>query len=94
MCIRDRARQKLLSLSGLQAWAYDAIKIGAFRNSRGDGFESVSYTHLRAHETVLDIVCRLLLEKKNQIMITCTSHALFIHIYVITLHILCTLTHR
>ena len=26
----------------------------------------VSYTHLRAHETVLDIVCRLLLEKKNK----------------------------
>src|SRR5664280_2448261 len=24
--------------------------------------ESVSYTHLRAHETVLDLVCRLLLE--------------------------------
>ena len=24
---------------------------------------AVSYTHLRAHETVLDIVCRLLLEK-------------------------------
>src|SRR5665811_326448 len=24
---------------------------------------SVSYTHLRAHETVLDLVCRLLLEK-------------------------------
>ena len=23
------------------------------------------YTHLRAHETVLDLVCRLLLEKKN-----------------------------
>ena len=28
----------------------------------------VSYTHLRAHETVLDIVCRLLLEKKKQQM--------------------------
>ena len=28
-------------------------------------FESVSYTHLRAHETVLDLVCRLLLEKKK-----------------------------
>ncbi|WDT36846.1 hypothetical protein PVA38_11630 [Streptococcus pneumoniae D39] len=27
---------------------------------------AVSYTHLRAHETVLDLVCRLLLEKKNQ----------------------------
>src|SRR5664280_3864880 len=24
---------------------------------------AVSYTHLRAHETVLDLVCRLLLEK-------------------------------
>ena len=27
--------------------------------------EAVSYTHLRAHETVLDLVCRLLLEKKK-----------------------------
>src|SRR5664280_3057512 len=26
----------------------------------------VSYTHLRAHETVLDLVCRLLLEKKKK----------------------------
>ena len=30
-----------------------------------DGKEPVSYTHLRAHETVLDLVCRLLLEKKK-----------------------------
>ena len=29
----------------------------------------VSYTHLRAHETVLDLVCRLLLEKKKRKMI-------------------------
>ena len=28
--------------------------------------DAVSYTHLRAHETVLDLVCRLLLEKKQQ----------------------------
>ena len=28
--------------------------------------EPVSYTHLRAHETVLDLVCRLLLEKKQR----------------------------
>ena len=28
---------------------------------------SVSYTHLRAHETVLDLVCRLLLEKNESI---------------------------
>ena len=35
---------------------------------RGDARQigvPVSYTHLRAHETVLDLVCRLLLEKKK-----------------------------
>ena len=32
--------------------------------------DAVSYTHLRAHETVLDLVCRLLLEKKNYKLIT------------------------
>ena len=31
----------------------------------GLGVLPVSYTHLRAHETVLDLVCRLLLEKKT-----------------------------
>jgi len=30
------------------------------------GIGAVSYTHLRAHETVLDLVCRLLLEKKKK----------------------------
>src|SRR5664280_2683890 len=30
-----------------------------------ESIASVSYTHLRAHETVLDLVCRLLLEKKK-----------------------------
>ena len=31
-----------------------------------DGWmDAVSYTHLRAHETEADLVCRLLLEKKN-----------------------------
>ena len=29
------------------------------------GLEAVSYTHLRAHETVLERVCRLLLDKKK-----------------------------
>ena len=29
-------------------------------------YTPVSYTHLRAHETVLDLVCRLLLEKKKR----------------------------
>ena len=34
-------------------------------DSRAIGLYPVSYTHLRAHETVLDLVCRLLLEKKK-----------------------------
>ena len=29
---------------------------------------AVSYTHLRAHETVLDLVCRLLLEKQKKLI--------------------------
>ena len=39
------------------------------------GDEPVSYTHLRAHETVLDLVCRLLLEKKNTTHTTGTISA-------------------
>ena len=31
------------------------------------GVISVSYTHLRAHETTLHLVCRLLLEKKKRL---------------------------
>ena len=44
----------------------DSLKQNVF----GEGFEfragqrAVSYTHLRAHETEADLVCRLLLEKK------------------------------
>ena len=34
----------------------------------------VSYTHLRAHETVLDLVCRLLLEKKKKCKSYNASH--------------------
>ena len=34
-------------------------------NYSSDWYVSVSYTHLRAHETRHDLVCRLLLEKKN-----------------------------
>ena len=45
-------------------------------------YTPVSYTHLRAHETVLDLVCRLLLEKKQEhfivdnihVCLSCNSH--------------------
>src|SRR5450756_261109 len=42
---------------GETSFRYDKIRQGAPK--------SVSYTHLRAHETRHDIVCRLLLEKKK-----------------------------
>src|SRR5665811_1747589 len=50
---------------------YGASYFGEGRDSSGDrgghsGYAPVSYTHLRAHETVLDLVCRLLLEKKKK----------------------------
>ena len=37
---------------------------GAIREQLAD-LDSVSYTHLRAHETLANLVCRLLLEKKK-----------------------------
>src|SRR5450759_5735201 len=36
------------------------------RAGSADSSRSVSYTHLRAHETRHDLVCRLLLEKKKK----------------------------
>ena len=41
--------------------------------------EPVSYTHLRAHETVLDLVCRLLLDKKQQILLPHLTSTISIH---------------
>ena len=35
------------------------------RDAEFAGYGAVSYTHLRAHETVLELVCRLLLDKKT-----------------------------
>mgnify|MGYP003380223593 CR=1 FL=1 len=66
MCIRDSFRP-------VPEYAVytNIIKKSRFFSNTGVYFVlltkiiSVSYTHLRAHETVLDIVCRLLLEKKN-----------------------------
>jgi len=46
---------------------YDSIKKQIKVDIRGEqSIVAVSYTHLRAHETVLDLVCRLLLEKKKK----------------------------
>ena len=42
------------------------IHLGATSCYVGDNTDAVSYTHLRAHETGRNLVCRLLLEKKNR----------------------------
>ena len=42
------------------------VRIGIGARDIENGVVAVSYTHLRAHETVLDLVCRLLLEKKKK----------------------------
>ena len=47
-------------------------KGNGYRTKEG-GVWPVSYTHLRAHETVLDLVCRLLLEKKKKNIIQNTT---------------------
>ena len=36
-----------------------------YRTEISEKYSTVSYTHLRAHETVLDLVCRLLLAQKK-----------------------------
>ena len=74
MCIRDRVKTETVNQTSLP------IQIDAFLNQfelEQEGvfpfitnglfgyITSVSYTHLRAHETVLDLVCRLLLENKK-----------------------------
>src|SRR5660397_271984 len=43
-------------------WTFSAI--GNFKQP--EDVRSVSYTHLRAHETKANLVCRLLLEKKKK----------------------------
>ena len=42
------------------------INIATYANNKAGNLKSVSYTHLRAHETKANLVCRLLLEKKKK----------------------------
>ena len=65
MCIRDRV--DLVHDEHLELLRLCVIKQAHQTGPAVDrgGTATVSYTHLRAHETVLDLVCRLLLEKKK-----------------------------
>ena len=65
MCIRDRRRVGDRRSEGIDDFTVtqggDDVHFARAAECRSP----VSYTHLRAHETVLDLVCRLLLEKNN-----------------------------
>ena len=65
MCIRDRV-EKIGEFTRGATVVDIHDRWGAEPNVHvATGLNAVSYTHLRAHETVLDLVCRLLLEKKK-----------------------------
>ena len=65
MCIRDRA-VGMRTLAADKAIALGTVnKGGVGAQIKAAGLGPVSYTHLRAHETVLDLVCRLLLVHKK-----------------------------
>ena len=66
MCIRDSSETIRMYLTFGVDDAIEDIVEWFFQRIHGRAMGPVSYTHLRAHETVLDLVCRLLLEKKNQ----------------------------
>src|SRR5664280_2007000 len=57
----ENAKRLLASADGIKM---EAFPVEMFREALFKVIP-VSYTHLRAHETVLDLVCRLLLEKKK-----------------------------
>ena len=67
MCIRDSLEDQFLDVVGLvRIVRHQGVQRMIEAVGRIVG-RPVSYTHLRAHETVLDLVCRLLLEKKKRI---------------------------
>ena len=67
MCIRDSVASTVRFLA--RGWV-GSLYLAPEHHLTYPGFDwvaPVSYTHLRAHETVLDLVCRLLLEKKKKL---------------------------
>ena len=65
MCIRDRLYSRVFIINVSNPAAPTLTGVYSAGGWAADVAVSVSYTHLRAHETVLDLVCRLLLEKKK-----------------------------
>ena len=66
MCIRDRVVVEEFPAEFFDGAFAGGDAAGVDVDQVGPALGPVSYTHLRAHETVLDLVCRLLLEKKKK----------------------------
>ena len=66
MCIRDSVGAVWQENVDGRGWYQRRNLTDSEFHDAWTAYKAVSYTHLRAHETVLDIVCRLLLEKKNR----------------------------
>ena len=66
MCIRDRYSSGAETKLGEDLARMDKITKEVSPRYPAEELKAVSYTHLRAHETPEQLVCRLLLEKKNQ----------------------------
>ena len=66
MCIRDRLKINLSETEATVAALRTRVAEYQSRYDRLKSSVTVSYTHLRAHETVLELVCRLLLEIKKK----------------------------
>ena len=65
MCIRDSGGlDGLLYITDI-SWGRISHPTEVLKLDQKINVVAVSYTHLRAHETVLDLVCRLLIEKKH-----------------------------
>ena len=61
-----KAKDKVVQKMTRDGLVDENLADGTTKKARpGDPIHAVSYTHLRAHETGRNLVCRLLLEKKK-----------------------------
>ena len=65
-----REQTKVINIGDRKIGGGNPILIQSMTNTPTE--DAVSFSHLRAHETVLDTVCRLLVEKKTHAYVTCT----------------------
>ena len=74
MCIRDSSIAVGMSAPSIYSTKKRAAKASPAPRVSIATTGTVSYTHLRAHETPEHLVCRLLLEKKNHTHQTTETH--------------------